>query len=57
MSITISLAITCIYLKIPNKYDQLKIAPMLTDIFRHALVYNFDEKTDSINDSFNRNQK
>jgi len=32
-----------VYLKIPNHYDQLKIAPLLTDIFRNALVYNFDD--------------
>jgi hypothetical protein len=46
-----------VYLKIPNKYDQLKIAPMLTDIFRHALVYNFDEKQIQLMILFNRNQK
>lgn len=46
-----------VYLKIPNKYDQLKAAPMLTDIFRNALVYNFDEKQIQLLILFNRSQK
>jgi len=46
-----------VYLKTPNEYDQLMIAPMLTDIFRNALVYNFDEKQIQLLLLFSRNQK
>lgn len=46
-----------IYLKIPNDYDQLKIAPLLTDIFRNALVYNFDDAQIQLLIMLSKNQK
>lgn len=46
-----------VYLKIPYKYDKLKVAPILTDIFRNALIYNFDESLIQLLLMFNKNQK
>lgn len=46
-----------VYLKIPNNYDKLKVAPMLTDIFKNALVYGFDEKQIQLLILLKRHQK
>ena len=45
------------YLKIPNNYDQLKIAPLLTDIFRNVFVYNFDDSKIQLLIMLNKSQK
>lgn len=46
-----------VYLKIANNYDPLKVTPILTDIFRNAIIYNFDEKLVQLLILFNRKQK
>ncbi len=46
-----------VYLKIPNSYDQLKISPLLTDIFRNVFVYNFDDSQIQLLIMLSKNQK